>query len=153
MKKTKKAVSLILAFAMVLSAMLGCMTVSSFATEGQATEGPKLVDYSIDIANDTKTEAGAEFKINLKFDQQIKIVEKWILSAFNITLNGGSSLDSMGFELKSGEVSSDDEKTVILDVKAKEDVKMPRLVSGELDVSKVKLLRCDHRRYGRVACQ
>ena len=63
MKKTKKAVSLILAFAMVLSAMLGCMTVSSFATEGQATEGPKLVDYSIDIANDTKTEAGAEFKI------------------------------------------------------------------------------------------
>lgn len=135
MKKTKKAVSLILAFAMVLSAMLGCMTVSSFATEGQATEGPKLVDYSIDIANDTKTEAGAEFKINLKFDQQIKIVEKWILSAFNITLNGGSSLDSMGFELKSGEVSSDDEKTVILDVKAKEDVKMPRLVSGELDVS------------------
>ena len=38
MKKTKKAVSLILAFAMVLSAMLGCMTVSSFATEGQAGE-------------------------------------------------------------------------------------------------------------------
>ena len=134
MKKTKKAVSLILAFAMVLSAMLGCMTVSSFATEGQTKKGPKLVDYSIDIANDTKTEAGAEFKINLKFDQQIKIVEKWILSAFNITLNGGSSLDSMGFELKSGEVSND-KKTVILDVKAKENAQKPRLVSGELDVA------------------
>ena len=91
MKKTKRAVSLILAFAMVLSAMLGCMTVSSFATEGQTKKGPKLVDYSIDIANDTKTEAGAEFEFNSKFDQQIKIVEKWILSAFNITLNGGSS--------------------------------------------------------------
>lgn len=43
-------------------------------------------------------------------------------------------LDSMGFELKSGEVSND-KTTVILDVKAKENAQMPRLVSGELDVS------------------
>ena len=134
-KKTKKAVSLILAFAMVLSAMLGCMTVSSFATEGQAGEGPKLVDYSIDIANDTKTEEGAEFNINLEFDQQIQIVDNWILSAFNIKL-GGTSLEDKDFSLKSGKIA-DDGKTLILKVQGviQDEKDMPKLVSGELEVS------------------
>lgn len=135
MKKTKKAVSLILAFAMVLSAMLGCMTVSSFATEGQAGEGPKLVDYSIDIANDTKTEEGAEFNINLEFDQQIQIVDNWILSAFNIKLSG-TSLEDKDFSLKSGKIA-DDGKTLILKVQGviQDEKDAPKLVSGELEVS------------------
>lgn len=135
MKKTKKAVSLILAFAMVLSAMLGCMTVSSFATEGQAGEGPKLVDYSIDIANDTKTEEGAEFNINLEFDQQIQIVDNWILSAFNIKLSG-TSLEDKDFSLKSGKIA-DDGKTLILKVQGviQDEKDKPKLVSGELEVS------------------
>lgn len=133
MLKTKKAISLILAVAMIFTAMLGCMTITSSATEGQAGgEGPKLVDYSIEIANDTKTEEGAEFKINLEFDQPVKVVENWILSAFDITLSGGNSLSAMGFELKSGTVAEDG-KTVVLDIKGKGN--MPRLVSGEVEVS------------------
>ena len=133
MTKTKKAISLILAVAMIFTAMLGCMTITSSATEGRAGgEGPKLVDYSIEIANDTKTEEGAEFKINLEFDQPVKVVENWILSAFDITLSGGNSLSAMGFELKSGTVAEDG-KTVVLDIKGKGN--MPRLVSGEVEVS------------------
>ena len=132
MTKTKKAISLILAVAMIFTTMLGCMTISASATEGRAGgEGPKLVDYSIEIANDTKTEEGAEFKINLEFDQPVKVVENWILSAFDITLSG-NSLSAMGFELKSGTVAEDG-KTVVLDFQGQGN--MPKLVSGEVEVS------------------
>ena len=133
MTQTKKAISLILAVAMIFTTMLGCMTISASATEGRAGgEGPKLVDYSIEIANDTKTEEGAEFKINLEFDQPVKVVENWILSAFDITLSGGNSLSAMGFELKSGTVAEDG-KTVVLDFQGQGN--MPKLVSGEVEVS------------------
>ena len=64
MLKTKKAISLILAVAMIFTAMLGCMTITSSATEGQAGgEGPKLVDYSIEIANDTKRRKAQNSKL------------------------------------------------------------------------------------------
>lgn len=135
MKKTKKAVSLILAFAMVLSAMLGCMTVSSFATEGRAEEGtgPKLVDYSISVANtDPKTEAGSEILINLMFDKAMGSTN-YTKSAFDISINNRSLAD-MGFAISEVKPSGTE---LIIDLKGidKGDDSWAYVVSGKLDVS------------------
>lgn len=135
MKKTKKAVSLILAFAMVLSAMLGCMTVSSFATEGQTEEGtgPKLVDYSISVANtDPKTEAGSEILINLMFDKAMGSTN-YTKSAFDISINN-RSLTDMGFAISEVKPSGTE---LIIDLKGidKGDDSWAYVVSGKLDVS------------------
>ena len=85
MKKTKKAISLILAFTMVFTAMLGCMTIFASAAEGQAdATGPKLVDYSLHVDNtEPKTEAGSQIKVNLVFDKEMGSTN-WTKSAFDI---------------------------------------------------------------------
>lgn len=86
MKKTKKAVSLILAFAMVLSAMLGCMTVSSFAGEG-----PVIKEfYFEDIDGPKKGEAGQTIKLNIVFNKEIKVLdEEKALGELDIEIAGG----------------------------------------------------------------
>ena len=133
MKKTKKAISLILAFAMIFTAMLGCMTVSSFAgTEGQSAEGPKLVDYSIEIGNDDPpTYSGSYFIVNLEFDKTIKVAnDSWILNGFNISVSG-SDLTSKNFQFKKFEVS---DKTLSLYIETAPE-KVAMLVNGRVDIS------------------
>ncbi len=103
-KKTKKTISLILAFAMMFTAALGCATVCVSAAEGQAdareTEGPKLIDYSLQVDNtDPKTEAGSQITVNLVFDKEMGSTN-WTKSAFDILINN-RSLKDMGFEIKS----------------------------------------------------
>ena len=133
MKKTKKAISLILAFAMIFTAMLGCMTVSSFAgTEGQSAEGPKLVDYSIEIGNDDPpTYSGSYFIVNLEFDKTIKVAnDSWILNGFNISVSG-SDLTSKNFQFKKFKVS---DKTLSLYIETAPE-KVAMLVNGRVDIS------------------
>lgn len=133
MKKTKKAVSLILAFAMVLSAMLGCMTVSSFATEGQAGEGPKLVDYSIGIDNtDPKTEYGSQITVDLKFDKTMGSTS-YTKSAFDIYIND-RSLKDMGFEIASVTPEGKSLEIVLQGINSGDD-SWAYVVSGKLDIS------------------
>ena len=78
MKKTKKAVSLILAFAMVLSAMLGCMTVSSFA----ADEGQGLEETSNAIVTESVKRSNGEVSLKLTGSQE------WMEAITAVTLNG-----------------------------------------------------------------
>lgn len=133
MKKTKKAVSLILAFAMVLSAMLGCMTVSSFATEGQAGEGPKLVDYSIGIANtDPKTEYGSQITVDLKFDKTMGSTS-YTKSAFDIYIND-RSLKDMGFEVTGVTPKGQSLEIVLQGINSGDD-SWAYVVSGKFDIS------------------
>ena len=77
MKKTKKAVSLILAFAMVLSAMLGCMTVSSFATEGRAEEVGQ-------IKKDASTKFDASGKLD--FPLEFSGTDEWKKAVSEVTI-------------------------------------------------------------------
>ena len=78
MKKTKKAISLILAFAMVFTAMLGCMTISASAAEGQAgAGGPVITGFNFENVEGPATgEPGQTIKLNITFDKNIKVTDQ-----------------------------------------------------------------------------
>ena len=134
MKKTKKAISLILAFTMVFTAMLGCMTIFASAAEGQAdATGPKLVDYSLHVDNtEPKTEAGSQIKVNLVFDKEMGSTN-WTKSAFDILIND-RSLKDMGFELKSVTPSGNNLVLVLQGIDNGEK-SWAYVVSGKFDLS------------------
>lgn len=139
MKLMKKSFSMLLAVAMVFTATFGCMTVSSFAADsGTGSEGPKLVDYSLEVFNtDPKTEAGSEIKVALDFDKELKLTA-YANNAFDILINN-KSLSDMGFNNPVVSVDSEDNTKLILDLKgiSHENVSddWVYLVSGTIDIS------------------
>lgn len=125
MKKKKRVLSLILAFAMVFTTMLGSMTVSSFAATG-----PVMVDYSVACANtDPNTEAGSEVIITVNFDQDIKITNSF-QNGLNVSING-SSLATMKFQ---SPVITASGKSLIIDIKGMSNAGMVLVISGKLDI-------------------
>ena len=134
MTKTKKAISLILAVAMIFTAMLGCMTITSSATEGQVGgEGPKLVDYSIEVDNtDPKTEYGSQITVTLEFDKAMGSTS-YTKSAFDISINN-NSLANMGFEI-TGVTPEGNNLVITLQGIDKGEDSWAYVISGKFDIS------------------
>ena len=145
MKLMKKSFSMLLAVAMVFTATFGCMTVSSFAADSETgsetaesekdTAGPQLVDYSIAVSNtEQKTEEGGTIKITLKFNKELKLASdvSGINNDFIIRINN-KTVENMGFKFDGAEIDSGNKNNIILTITGTP--KMPRLVSGSLDIS------------------
>ena len=114
--------------------LTGSVFALPFASAEEASAGPVLKDYSVEITNvEPKTEEGEEFIVSLKFDQELT-TDRYTANAFNVLVSG-RSLQDMGFRNPEVTVSDSDSSVLVLDFKGLENSTWTYLVSRTLSIS------------------